>query len=525
MRTEQPLSAEGGRPGASRRLGRRVKWVGVLAVLAAVAAGVPASAVSGGTEVPAGAHRFLARVVVGEQACSGALVSPQWVLTAARCLPPSGVPAGATASLGDVAVATGAGTRTAVVDVVRHTDRDLALLRLENAAAGTTPVQLGTTPPAVGESLLVAGFGRTSGSWVPNRPHAAAFTVTGVGAGTASLTGPGGTDTCKGDAGGPALRAVGGGVELVAVHSTSWQHGCLDVDDTRQGSTETRTDDVADWIGQHADPSRARFGRVTGTGGLCLDVNNGFDDNGTGFGLFGCHDQDHEQNGAQAFTATSDGALRVLGKCVDVYGPLFDSVHRYAVLWPCNGTPAQQWRFNADGSVTNVATGLCLDGTFGTSGSRVISHGCHGGPNQEWAAPTRQVRFGQVVGVGGMCLDVSGGRDDAGTGFGLHGCHASYSADAPAQGFTATDDGALRVLGKCVDVYGPLFDSVHRYAVLWPCNGTPAQQWRFNADGSVTNVATGLCLDGTFGTSGSRVISHGCHGGPNQEWAAPTRLA
>ena len=55
-------------------------------------------------------------------------------------------------------------------------------------------------------------------------------------------------DTCKGDAGGPAFREVGGVPEVVALHRTSWQKGCLLVTETRQGSTETRVDDLVTWI-------------------------------------------------------------------------------------------------------------------------------------------------------------------------------------------------------------------------------------------------------------------------------------
>ncbi len=530
MRTDQRSSAEGDRPTGpivvgpvSRwRAGRAVKWVGVLAVLVSVAFGVPASAVSGGDVVPAGTHRFLARVVVGGQACSGALVSPQWVVTAARCLPASGVPAGATATLGDVNAATGAGRRITVVDVVRRTDRDLALLRLETAATGVSPVPLGTTAPAVGGSLLVAGFGRTATQWVPDRPHSVAFTVAGVGATTAALTGPGGADTCKGDAGGPALRAVGGGVELVAVHSTSWQHDCLDVDETRQGSTETRTDDIADWIRQHTSLSQARFGQVVGANGLCLDVDGGRDDSGTGFISFACHAPYSQSVGAQAFTATNDGLLRVMGKCLDANGPATAEGWQLARLWPCTGGTEQQWRFNADGTITNIRNGYCLDATTAVSESRVITHPCHGTPNQNWGAPTGQARFGQVVGVGGLCLDVDGGRDDSGTGFILFACHAPYSQSVGAQAFTVTNDGLLRVMGKCLDANGPAFDQNWQQVRLWPCIGSAEQKWSLNANGSVTSTRNGYCLDATTAVSESRVITHPCHGTPNQSWTHPT---
>jgi hypothetical protein len=217
----------------------------------------PAEALSGGTAVPLGTHPFVARITTATKACSGALVDPSWVLTSATCLTPtdSGAPGEATTvTVGDVDLGTGAGRSTKVTKVVRRTDRDVVLAELETAATGVPQIALGAAPQA-GDTLQVAGFGRTATEWVPARPRVAPFTVSAVDGATVSVSSADGVDACKGDAGGPAFRVVDGRAELVALSSSSWQHGCLDVTETRHGGTETRVDDLAGWIRKQTVPT------------------------------------------------------------------------------------------------------------------------------------------------------------------------------------------------------------------------------------------------------------------------------
>lgn len=218
----------------------------------------PADALSGGTTVPVGTHSFLARITTPTKACSGALIDPSWLLTSATCLTPTASGAAseaATITVGDVDLGTGAGHTTKVAKVVRRTDRDVVLAKLETAATGVTLATVGTTAPRAGETLQVAGFGRTATDWVPARPRVAPFSVSSVDGATVSVSSADGVDTCKGDAGGPAFRVSGGTAEVVALSSASWQHGCLDVTETRQGGTETRVDDLGAWIGKQIVPT------------------------------------------------------------------------------------------------------------------------------------------------------------------------------------------------------------------------------------------------------------------------------
>jgi len=228
------------------------------AVLAAgLLGGGSAAAVAAAEPVPDGTYGFTAKITVGGvRACSGALVDKSWVVTAKSCFVEgtnpvaSGAPARpTTAVVGRTDLTGTAGHERAVVSVIPHPDRELALARLSAPVTDVTPVTLATTPPVAIETLTVAGYGRTATEWVPNRLHGATFTVQGVAGTSVDLVGASaGASICKGDAGGPAFRDAAGAPALVAISSASWQKGCLGETETRDGATGTRVDDLGAWI-------------------------------------------------------------------------------------------------------------------------------------------------------------------------------------------------------------------------------------------------------------------------------------
>jgi hypothetical protein len=73
-------------------------------------------------------------------------------------------------------------------------------------------------------------------------------------------------------------------------------------------------------------------------------------------------------------------------------------------LIPCEGRPGEQWNVK-NGQIVGVG-GSCMDveGSNPVDGARIISVSCNGSPSQNWTAAN-----GRIVGVGGMCLDVAGG--------------------------------------------------------------------------------------------------------------------
>ncbi|MEW2376831.1 FG-GAP-like repeat-containing protein [Micromonospora sp. NPDC047812] len=333
---------------------RRALVIGVAAALTAGAvAAVPARAVSGGSPVTDSAYAFAAKVVFGEvRACSGALVAPQWVLTARSCLADAGQPpvAGApaqptTVTVGRLDLTTDDGRVQRANRVVPHPDRNLALLRLTVPVTGVSPVAIATGAPVPGETLQALGFGRTATEWVPDKLHGASVTV-----GTVSVTSvaisneQGGTTTCKGDAGGPAVRVVDGRPELAAVHDASWQGGCLAETETRRDATETRIDDLAGWIRQNT-PTNCNAGGAS----------HGAADQ-AGVVILGDWTGDCRTD---ALAQLADGRLRAYRSSGDLSGtaPLFPSPYRYVgTNWGGANRPrALTGDFTGDGRTDIIA--------------------------------------------------------------------------------------------------------------------------------------------------------------------------
>ena len=237
----------------------------LLAAPLALLTPAPANAVTGSAAAD-GTYAFTARLDIGEgdtsRACSGVLVDPEWLLTAASCFADDpavslAVPAGAptlktTATIGRTDLTSATGQVRNVVQLVPYTDpgQDVVLARLASPVTGITPVALGSSAPAAGEELLVAGYGRTKDEWAPLALHTGTFTLDSVSATEVGITGENGVAVCKGDTGGPLLREVSGSVQLVGINSRSWQGGCFGTDatETRTSAVDTRVDTLGSWI-------------------------------------------------------------------------------------------------------------------------------------------------------------------------------------------------------------------------------------------------------------------------------------
>ncbi|MEE4540598.1 ricin-type beta-trefoil lectin domain protein [Streptomyces sp. V4-01] len=116
----------------------------------------------------------------------------------------------------------------------------------------------------------------------------------------------------------------------------------------------------------------------------CVDDNTGSSANGTKVQMWDCNG-----TGAQQWTAQSDGTVRTAGKCMDITGAA-TADGTLVELWDCNGGGNQQWQ-QRGGALINPASGKCLDdpGSNTANGTQLEIWTCNGGANQQWIAPTR----------------------------------------------------------------------------------------------------------------------------------------
>ncbi len=206
-----------------------------------------------------------------------------------------------------------------VARVVPQPDRPVLLARLVAPVTDVLLAPVAATPPQAGDSVFVAGYGRTGSEWVPDQPHLATATVDAVNPTTFGISSGSGPTTCKGDAGGPAWRTnTGGGAEVLAVHQSSWQGGCLGETETRTGATETRVDDLHDTLRQQtSSPILARYldlGGVTSFLGA---------PQGGEYTVAGGSGQDYEHGSLYYSPATGVHSVQglILGKYKELGGP------------------------------------------------------------------------------------------------------------------------------------------------------------------------------------------------------------
>lgn len=169
-----------------------------------------------------------------EPHCSGAVISPHVVLTAAHCLPRAvdGLVVLAGWDLGAPTVSVPAHVVVTHPSYDGH-DNDLGLIALQDPLP-VPPLALAATSPVAGDSVTVVGFGRDE-TGRAGAKRAGKATIAAVDAHTLDLAGAPAL-TCDGDSGGPTLDASG---QIVGIHALS---NCLDI------AVETRPDGYFDFV-------------------------------------------------------------------------------------------------------------------------------------------------------------------------------------------------------------------------------------------------------------------------------------
>ena len=249
-------------PNPLRTLGK--SFVTPAALLAGVLAGSPAHAIANGEAVPDGRYPFAVKITeVGiptadggkrDSSCSGGLISPRWIITAAHCFRDidgnrvSEIFADeVTATVGRADTTGSGGFTIKVVQVKQHGEADVALARLERPVTGITPLRLNRAEPAEGQKARLVGYGFTSrnAAKTPDRARTGRFEVTSVAGTEMGLSGVAprsNTSPCERDSGGPYFTEAGGVATLIGVVSRGpdCPHTGPDI--------ATRVDAIAPWI-------------------------------------------------------------------------------------------------------------------------------------------------------------------------------------------------------------------------------------------------------------------------------------
>ncbi|MFF0144496.1 trypsin [Amycolatopsis sulphurea] len=239
----------------------------VLTVGLAVISATPANAVANGEDVPQGKFAFAAKLTMTDipkpdgskydSACSGALIAPQWIITAGHCFHNprrdrvSGpVPYPTSVLLGTTVQGDGLGETRTVTDVLQSGKNDIALAKLDNPVTDITPLSVRKEAPAIGEKLTLAGWGSlTATNPTPSaKLRQGRMKVIEVAETTVAVLGiapKNDTSACSYDSGAPYFIPKGDGGRLVSIESTGPE--CPHT----EAETTARADAVEDWICEH----------------------------------------------------------------------------------------------------------------------------------------------------------------------------------------------------------------------------------------------------------------------------------
>ena len=172
---------------------------------------------------------------------------------------------------------------------------------------------------------------------------------------------------------------------------------------------------------------------------LCLDDYHSATSPGNVIDIYACNG-----SGAQNWTSNSNGTLEVLGNCLDVTGNGTTS-GTLVELEPCSSSTAGEiWHAGSNGSWVNPNSGMCLDDPSSTTtqGTQVQIYGCNGTDAQSWAntqytydADGSNTQMSDASGTSSYAYDSFGELTSAENGAGQTVSYG-YNADGGVTGIT-----------------------------------------------------------------------------------------
>lgn len=129
---------------------------------------------------------------------------------------------------------------------------------------------------------------------------------------------------------------------------------------------------------------------------------------------------------------------------------------------------------------------------------------------------------GEIIGIDGLCMDVTWGNSGDGTAVQSHVCDGNN-----AQKWVVRENGTITTAlnnTKCLDIKD---GSTAAGAVLqiWACNGQPNQQWTPGSYVTLRNPTSGRCVEVPGGTTNTQLTIADCpslnQGKDNQVWELP----
>jgi hypothetical protein len=223
------------------------------------------------------------------------------------------------------------------------------------------------------------------------------------------------------------------------------------------------------------------------------------------------------------------GGSRTLG------APLGDAFHSYAVEWSPNlivwyldgaeyfrVTPAslggRQWVFDHPFyMILNVAVGGNWPGSPDASTSfpqTMLVDYVRVSAWNEGNTPPPATGNALKSNWNGRCIDIPGGTANDGARLQMYDCNGTA-----AQQWAFNGDGTVRALGKCMDPAGGA--SANGTPIqLVTCNGNPVQRFTLSAAGDLVNVSANKCVDiaAWNNSNGAQLHLWDCVGGANQKW-------